>query len=78
MVCFDLIPCVRNNSNIVNHLIKHHPQDLEIVGFSPYFLAREKSLELEKQMVAIELLRQKFNLRTNVGDAISGSVSGFS
>jgi hypothetical protein len=41
MVCFEFVKCPRNNAPIVKHLLEHHPKDLAIAGFSPYFLARE-------------------------------------
>jgi hypothetical protein len=41
MVCFEQVKCPRSKANIVKHLLEHHPKDLAIAGFSPYFLARE-------------------------------------
>ena len=62
MVCFALVRCPRNNANIVQHLLEHHPKDLAIVGFSPYFLARDYRKELERQMPEVNALKVNFNI----------------
>ena len=78
MVCFALVRCSRNNGNIVQHLLEHHPKDLQLVGLSQYFLARDNRKELERQMPEVNALKVNFNIYSPYSAAVSVAGSGFS